>query len=226
MTLHLRDDIDRLSRSELIDYVYALEAKLTADAEHDALQGVFHLQRQFGLTPHEARLLVELSDGRAHKKENLVARMYANDADGPEPKIIDVYICKIRRKLAGTPIHVKTIWGGGLLIEDTEPLKRAMAGEELARDAAPVPPRVGRPKNAHGKPRGAVRDEALAYLRRIADGRVATCTSKALIAACPSVRNGAAFLRELERRGHLAVLESPTQRSGGKWTLLLGEGAE
>lgn len=63
------------------------------------------------------RLLIILYDyqGRIVSKENLYAAVYFDRADAddiPHPKIIDVYICKLRKML---PDHVKvaTVWGQG-----------------------------------------------------------------------------------------------------------------
>jgi two-component system cell cycle response regulator CtrA len=49
-------------------------------------------------------------------------------SDDPETKVIDVFICKIRSKLAaaGAPDIIKTIWGKGYMISssrDSDPCK-------------------------------------------------------------------------------------------------------
>ena len=37
----------------------------------------------------------------------------------PEPKIIDVFMCKLRRKLAGaTGVVIDTIWGQGYILRE------------------------------------------------------------------------------------------------------------
>ena len=41
--------------------------------------------------------------------------------DEPEPKIIDVFICKLRRKLAnasGGKTYIETAWGGGYVLRE------------------------------------------------------------------------------------------------------------
>ena len=46
----------------------------------------------------------------------------------PEPKIIDVYICKLRKKLAnasGGMDYIETVWGRGYALR--EPVRRAIA---------------------------------------------------------------------------------------------------
>jgi len=58
--------------------------------------------------------------------------------DEPEVKIIDVFICKLRKKLAraGAGKLITTIWGRGYMVRDT--------GMDDALDGAPDPRRLGR----------------------------------------------------------------------------------
>jgi two-component system cell cycle response regulator CtrA len=44
--------------------------------------------------------------------------------DEPELKIIDVFICKLRKKLAqstGGDNYIETVWGRGYVLRDPEP---------------------------------------------------------------------------------------------------------
>jgi len=43
--------------------------------------------------------------------------------DEPEMKIIDVFICKLRKKLAqaGAPNLIGTVWGRGYMVRDPAP---------------------------------------------------------------------------------------------------------
>ena len=44
--------------------------------------------------------------------------------DEPELKIIDVFICKLRKKLAtatGGESHIETVWGRGYVLRDPQP---------------------------------------------------------------------------------------------------------
>lgn len=52
-------------------------------------------------------------------KETILSHLYGG-MDEPEPKIIDVFICKIRSKLAkaGAPNVIGTVWGRGYTIRD------------------------------------------------------------------------------------------------------------
>ncbi len=52
-------------------------------------------------------------------KETILSHLYGG-LDEPEPKIIDVFICKIRKKLAeaGVPNSIGTVWGRGYTVRD------------------------------------------------------------------------------------------------------------
>lgn len=69
----------------------------------------------FALTGSEAKVLSMLVQrGFASKEQLLIA--CTNDVTGnkvPEIKIVDVYICKIRRKLEKFGIVIETAWGRG-----------------------------------------------------------------------------------------------------------------
>lgn len=60
------------------------------------------------------RLLV-LRRGTVVRKQTMLSHLYADDADEPDAKIIDVFVCKLRRKLAeaGGEGVITTVWGIG-----------------------------------------------------------------------------------------------------------------
>lgn len=67
-----------------------------------------------GLTPHEGKVLGALMRREVQSKEGLLLALYGNrPGDAPEIKIIDVFICKLRKKLARFGITVDTLWGQG-----------------------------------------------------------------------------------------------------------------
>ena len=56
--------------------------------------------------------------------------------DEPELKIIDVFICKLRKKLSeatGGENHIETVWGRGYVLRDPEP--KALSNPRLALGA-------------------------------------------------------------------------------------------
>jgi two-component system cell cycle response regulator CtrA len=62
--------------------------------------------------------------------------------DEPELKIIDVFICKLRKKIAtatGGDHYIETVWGRGYVLKDPE----------VQPDAAPVKAQPGAVHDAH-----------------------------------------------------------------------------
>jgi two-component system cell cycle response regulator CtrA len=76
-------------------------------------------------------------------KDQFMSRAYGHE-DEPDQRILDVFICKLRRKLAaaGAPEIVRTIWGRGYVLEN--PSQAAIASAR-ARVAAGQP----RTRRAH-----------------------------------------------------------------------------
>lgn len=79
------------------------------------------------LTQHEFRMFVILLNkaGKPVAKEAIIELLYSQrilaDDEIPELKIIDVYICRLRKKLRPLGIDIGTAWGRGyFLIEPTE----------------------------------------------------------------------------------------------------------
>ncbi len=80
---------------------------------------------QIHLTGKEMRMLVTLAEspGRTLSKEQLLTSLYTLDTDEPEIKIIDVFICKLRKKLAhacGGENYIETVWGRGYVLRDPD----------------------------------------------------------------------------------------------------------
>jgi two-component system cell cycle response regulator CtrA len=49
--------------------------------------------------------------------------------DEPDPKIIDVFVCKLRKKLAGYgEHHIETVWGRGGYALREPPFSRLVGG--------------------------------------------------------------------------------------------------
>ena len=64
--------------------------------------------------------LLSLRKGTPLTKEMFLNHLY-DGMDEPEPKIIDVFVCKLRRKLANASngsIFVETLWGRGHVLRD------------------------------------------------------------------------------------------------------------
>ena len=80
--------------------------------------------RQVYLTPLQFRLVRQLVEAfpATIARTRLFDRLYdhLDPDDAPEPKIVDIVVCKIRRKLAGLGLVVTTSWGVGYAIAAAE----------------------------------------------------------------------------------------------------------
>ena len=80
--------------------------------------------RTVHLTGKEYQMLelLSLRKGTTLTKEMFLNHLYGG-MDEPELKIIDVFICKLRKKLSeatGGETHIETVWGRGYVLRDPE----------------------------------------------------------------------------------------------------------
>lgn len=125
--MHEGDRIAALERENerLLDHIDALEAALGADFEpHVCL----------GLTVQEARVVGLLMKRSRVTRDQIMAVLYGHRHEGeePEPKIVNVLVCKARKKLARFGIEIKTIWGQGYGLDDEAKKKIARMIERAA----------------------------------------------------------------------------------------------
>jgi len=81
--------------------------------------------QQVHLTGKEYQMLelLSLRKGSTLTKEMFLNHLYGG-MDEPELKIIDVFICKLRKKLTeatGGENYIETVWGRGYVLRDPEP---------------------------------------------------------------------------------------------------------
>jgi two-component system cell cycle response regulator CtrA len=81
------------------------------------------------LTPSEYKMLelLSLRKNTVLTKEACLNHLY-NGMSEPEIKIIDVFICKLRKKIAaatGGDPQIETVWGGGYMLRDAQATKLA-----------------------------------------------------------------------------------------------------
>lgn len=73
--------------------------------------------------------LLSLRKGMTLTKEMFLNHLYGG-MDEPELKIIDVFVCKLRKKLSsatGDENYIETVWGRGYVLRDPEDLATASA---------------------------------------------------------------------------------------------------
>ncbi|WP_133488357.1 response regulator transcription factor CtrA [Aliiroseovarius marinus] len=83
--------------------------------------------RPVHLTGKEYQMLelLSLRKGTTLTKEMFLNHLYGG-LDEPELKIIDVFICKLRKKLStatGGENHIETVWGRGYVLRDPDPVE-------------------------------------------------------------------------------------------------------
>jgi two-component system cell cycle response regulator CtrA len=95
-----------------------------------AKQATIH-GRPFVVTPKEFKTLevLTLRQGRVLSKSVLLERIY-DTADCPDDKVMDVMICRLRKKLvaAGAPGLISTAWGSGYVLRALSPIIPAPTG--------------------------------------------------------------------------------------------------
>lgn len=217
-------DPESLSRNDLVDLVLHLQGKLDARTESVDARSA-NLQRLFALTTNEASILELLSDGMVRSKEQIMSALYWDriaEDDTPEIKIVDVWVCKIRKKIAGSGVVIETVWGTGYRVGTADILGKVAAGDEPQWDAEAIEARTGRPRGGPSRPKGEVRDMVLSLLReRVgADGQV-RIGSRELVAKT-AISSASCCLRNLENRGHISIVGGfGRHQRGADWVLEL-----
>jgi two-component system cell cycle response regulator CtrA len=126
-------------KDELVARIHALVRRSKGHAESVIAVGNLVVNLEAGsveldgqtlhLTGKEYQILalLALRQGSTLTKEMFLNHLYG-DLDEPEVKIIDVFICKLRKKLAnasGGLDYIETVWGRGYALR--EPIMRAIA---------------------------------------------------------------------------------------------------
>lgn len=113
---------------ELEDENAFLRRQLGIEADRDTVR---KLAAALNITHHEAHLLSLLyaKRGGTVSRNGLMDAMYAGPDDEPNIKIIDVWVCKLRRKIGAQTILTLYCMGYGLSPEGQELCRRAIAGE-------------------------------------------------------------------------------------------------
>lgn len=112
--------------------VDSLRAHITV-LEH-ALGLTFSAPIEYRLTASEQRMLGALMRRALLTKEAALAALYTDSHRDPaEPKIVDVFICKMRKKLTPFGIEIATAWGQGYRLT---PESKSLIADRVAELAA------------------------------------------------------------------------------------------
>jgi len=122
-------------REELVARIHAIIRRSKGHAQSVICTGRINVNldaktvdvdgRTVHLTGKEYQMLelLSLRKGTTLTKEMFLNHLYGG-MDEPELKIIDVFICKLRKKLSeatGGDNHIETIWGRGYVLRDPAP---------------------------------------------------------------------------------------------------------
>jgi two-component system, cell cycle response regulator CtrA len=128
-------------KAELIARVHAIVRRSQGHAQSIVQTGDLNVnvdaktvhikQVRVNLTGKEYQMLelLSLRRGTTITKEMFLGQLYGG-MDEPEIKIIDVFICKLRKKLAvasGGEDYIETVWGRGYLLRDPHEVKAKMS---------------------------------------------------------------------------------------------------
>lgn len=113
--------IIRRSKGHSQSIIYTGRVAVNLDAKTADVEGA-----QVHLTGKEYQMLelLSLRKGTTLTKEMFLNHLYGG-MDEPELKIIDVFICKLRKKLTeatGGENYIETVWGRGYVLRDPEPM--------------------------------------------------------------------------------------------------------
>ncbi|MBX5015928.1 helix-turn-helix domain-containing protein [Rhizobium lentis] len=68
---------------------------------------------EYQLTSREARVFSHLASRDFGTRQSIMMALYSDRLEEPEMKIVDVFVCKMRRKLKPFGVRIETIWGQG-----------------------------------------------------------------------------------------------------------------
>lgn len=135
--LHAIQETGGVIATEAPEDIQALREELEYVKADNSLE-LMPLVSTFGFTTTEAQifLILQRSPGMQVGKEAIHNRLYsARPDDAPEIKIVDVLVCKLRKKLEGTSWSIETIWGVGYKLVGTENVLPPPSQKERAKAA-------------------------------------------------------------------------------------------
>jgi two-component system, cell cycle response regulator CtrA len=128
-------------KNELIARIHAIVRRSQGHAQSVVQTGdlivnvdakTVHIKQvRVNLTGKEYRMLelLSLRRGTTITKEMFLSQLYGG-MDEPEIKIIDVFMCKVRKKLAAASNgkdYIETVWGRGYLLREPQEVKAKMS---------------------------------------------------------------------------------------------------
>lgn len=107
--LDTMDDILEAARREI-----AQLRERVRQLEEEIAPSSVSVPLEWRLTSSEARLFAHLTTRAVATKSSIMTALYSDrPEDDPELKIVDVFICRIRRKVKPYGVEIATVWGQG-----------------------------------------------------------------------------------------------------------------
>ena len=162
------------NKAELVARIQAIVRRSKGHAESVIRTGKLQLNmdarsveadgRRLHVTGKEYSILelLSLRKGTTLTKEMFLDHLYGG-MDEPELKIIDVFICKLRKKLSeatGGEHYIETVWGRGYVLKDPEPVEQRQLHARRRLIGRPDPGDAGRPALRGRAPHGTFADAA------------------------------------------------------------------
>ena len=126
-------------RDDRVAMLEAENAELRDRIEHlerEMFSGDLLWPVEWCLTGSEARVVGLLLARPFARKDQIMTALYRDlHRDEAEAKIVDVFACKIRKKLTPFGVVIRTIWGVGYAIDEPN---RGLLNKALAPDADPI----------------------------------------------------------------------------------------
>lgn len=111
---------------ERIELLEAENASLRARLEPDNEQAFIEACRlRLGIRPGPARVLRTLWDGRLKSVDSINDALFGDRPDPPEPHVVAVYICQVRRAIRPHGAKIATFWRSGYQLSASERAKVA-----------------------------------------------------------------------------------------------------
>lgn len=96
---------------------------------------------EIGLSPNEEKVLAALMARDICSRDHLMTMLYGDRIDDPpDPKIVDVLVCKLRAKLEPFGVAIETLWARGYMLKPAakDVVRRMMEAERSSDVRAPA----------------------------------------------------------------------------------------
>ncbi|MDE2577925.1 MAG: helix-turn-helix domain-containing protein [Hyphomicrobiales bacterium] len=112
--------MDIAARLEVVENENEILRERIRQLEHALFTSEISIPFEWKLTASEYRVFAFLLTKQVATKEALMSAMYTfrPDSEEPDAKIIDVFICKMRKKLKPFDVEIRTHWGSGYSVDD------------------------------------------------------------------------------------------------------------